>query len=109
MTAAISPGVAKRRSGTKRSSHACISAGSSFQPSSISVSTPPGATPTARIPRGASSTQEGQAMAEFSEGILIGRPASPEDIVPTALFLASSDSDYMTGQVIMIDGGMVLV
>jgi meso-butanediol dehydrogenase/(S,S)-butanediol dehydrogenase/diacetyl reductase len=52
---------------------------------------------------------EGQAMAEFSEGILMGRPATPEDIVPTALFLASPDSDYMTGQVIMIDGGMVLV
>ena len=52
---------------------------------------------------------EGQAMAEFSEGILIGRPATPEDIVPTALFLASADSDYMTGQVMMIDGGMVLV
>lgn len=52
---------------------------------------------------------EGQAMAEFSEGILVGRPATPEDIVPTALFLASADSDYMTGQVMMIDGGMVLV
>lgn len=51
---------------------------------------------------------EGQAMAEFSEGILIGRPATPRDIVPTALFLASSDSDYMTGQVVMIDGGMIL-
>jgi meso-butanediol dehydrogenase / (S,S)-butanediol dehydrogenase / diacetyl reductase len=51
----------------------------------------------------------GQPMAEFSEGILIGRPATPEDIVPTALFLASSDSDYVTGQVMMIDGGMVLV
>jgi meso-butanediol dehydrogenase/(S,S)-butanediol dehydrogenase/diacetyl reductase len=52
---------------------------------------------------------EGEPMAEFSEGILIGRPATPEDILPTALFLASSDSDYMTGQVMMIDGGMVLV
>jgi meso-butanediol dehydrogenase / (S,S)-butanediol dehydrogenase / diacetyl reductase len=51
----------------------------------------------------------GQPIAEFSAGILRGRPAKPEDIVPTALFLASSDSDYMTGQVIMIDGGMVLV
>lgn len=51
----------------------------------------------------------GQAMAEFSAGILRGRPATPDDIVGTALFLASSDSDYMTGQVIMVDGGMVLV
>lgn len=51
----------------------------------------------------------GEPIAEFSAGILRGRPATPDDIVPTALFLASSDSDYMTGQVIMIDGGMVLV
>lgn len=51
----------------------------------------------------------GEPIAEFSAGILRGRMAAPEDIVPTAVFLASSDSDYMTGQVIMIDGGMVLV
>lgn len=51
----------------------------------------------------------GQAMAEFSAGILRGRPATPEDLVGTALFLASADSDYLTGQVIMADGGMVLV
>ena len=41
--------------------------------------------------------------------ILLGRPAQPEDIVPTALFLASADSDYITGQVIPIEGGMILV
>jgi meso-butanediol dehydrogenase/(S,S)-butanediol dehydrogenase/diacetyl reductase len=51
----------------------------------------------------------GQAMAGFAEGILRGRPATPDDLVGTALFLASSDSDYLTGQVIMADGGMVLV
>ena len=41
--------------------------------------------------------------------ILLGRPAQPEDIVPTAIFLASADSDYITGQVIPIEGGMILV
>lgn len=51
----------------------------------------------------------GQAMTDFSAGILRGRAAEPEDVVGTALYLASSDSDYLTGQVIMIDGGMVLV
>lgn len=55
------------------------------------------------------SERPGQAMEEFSAGILVGRPATPEDIAGTALFLASTDSDYMTGQVVMIDGGMVLV
>lgn len=51
----------------------------------------------------------GQAMADFASDILRGRVATGEDILGTALYLASSDSDYLTGQVIMIDGGMVLV
>jgi len=51
----------------------------------------------------------GQAMEDFSAGILKGRPADPSDIAGTCRFLASTDSDYMTAQVIMIDGGMVLV
>ncbi|MFM6980203.1 MAG: SDR family NAD(P)-dependent oxidoreductase [Micrococcales bacterium] len=45
----------------------------------------------------------------MAAGILMGRAAQPEDIVPTALFLASSDSDYVTGQTMAIDGGMILV
>jgi meso-butanediol dehydrogenase/(S,S)-butanediol dehydrogenase/diacetyl reductase len=45
----------------------------------------------------------------MAAGILLGRAAEPEDIVPTALFLASPDSDYITGQVIPIEGGMILV
>ncbi len=55
------------------------------------------------------SERPGQAMNDFAAGILRGRPATVDDIMGTALYLASSDSDYMTGQVIMIDGGMVLV
>jgi meso-butanediol dehydrogenase/(S,S)-butanediol dehydrogenase/diacetyl reductase len=55
------------------------------------------------------SEKPGQAIEDFSAGILRGHPATPEEIVGTALYLASSDSDYLTGQVIMIDGGMVLV
>ncbi|HKE64177.1 MAG TPA: SDR family oxidoreductase [Micromonosporaceae bacterium] len=53
--------------------------------------------------------QPGQAMADFAAGILRGRPATPDEMVGTALFLASSDSDYITGQIVMADGGMVLV
>lgn len=51
----------------------------------------------------------GQAMEEFSAEILKGRVAKPEDITGTTTFLASHDSDYMTGQIVMIDGGMTLV
>lgn len=53
--------------------------------------------------------EPGTSMTNFSSDILRGRAALPEDLVGTALFLASGDSDYMTGQTIMIDGGKVLV
>ena len=55
------------------------------------------------------SERPGQAMDEFSSAILKGRVATPEDITGTTTFLASRDSDYMTGQIVMIDGGMTLV
>jgi meso-butanediol dehydrogenase/(S,S)-butanediol dehydrogenase/diacetyl reductase len=45
----------------------------------------------------------------MSSSILLGRPADPEDIVPTGVFLAAADSDYITGQIIPIEGGMILV
>lgn len=54
-------------------------------------------------------TRPGEAFESFSGANLIGRKGVAEDVIGTALFLASSDSDYMTGQTIMIDGGMVLV
>ncbi|WIX83743.1 glucose 1-dehydrogenase [Amycolatopsis carbonis] len=53
---------------------------------------------------------EGDAgFAAMAGDIILGRPAEPEDLVPTAVFLAGPDSDYITGQVIPIEGGMVLV
>ncbi|SLN29209.1 SDR family oxidoreductase [Roseisalinus antarcticus] len=55
------------------------------------------------------SERPGQAMEEFSSEILKGRVAQPQDITGTTTFLASRDSDYMTGQIVMIDGGMTLV
>jgi meso-butanediol dehydrogenase / (S,S)-butanediol dehydrogenase / diacetyl reductase len=50
-----------------------------------------------------------QAINDFSAGILLGRYSTPKDIAGVTTFLASSDSDYMTGQTIMVDGGMVLI
>jgi NAD(P)-dependent dehydrogenase (short-subunit alcohol dehydrogenase family) len=40
------------------------------------------------------------------EGIPIGHIGEPEDIAPVAVFLASEDSDYLTGEAIIVDGGM---
>jgi meso-butanediol dehydrogenase/(S,S)-butanediol dehydrogenase/diacetyl reductase len=53
--------------------------------------------------------RQGQALEEFGAGILLGRVSQPEDIGGLAAFLASRDSDYITGQTIMVDGGMVLL
>ncbi|WP_028322449.1 SDR family NAD(P)-dependent oxidoreductase [Desulfatiglans anilini] len=44
----------------------------------------------------------------YEERILLGRFAKTDDVVPVFLFLASGDSDYMTGQVLNVDGGTVL-
>jgi meso-butanediol dehydrogenase/(S,S)-butanediol dehydrogenase/diacetyl reductase len=55
------------------------------------------------------SSRPGEAMEEFAADILKGRVANPVDITGTTTFLASKDSDYMTGQIVMIDGGMTLV
>lgn len=51
----------------------------------------------------------GESMDKLAEDmILLKRYSYPEDVVGTASFLASSESDYMTGQLLMIDGGMVV-
>jgi meso-butanediol dehydrogenase / (S,S)-butanediol dehydrogenase / diacetyl reductase len=50
-----------------------------------------------------------QAIKDFSAGILLGRYSTPKDVTGVTTFLASSDSDYITGQTIMVDGGMVLI
>lgn len=44
----------------------------------------------------------------YESQILLGRTGTPDDIAPTAVFLASSDSDYITGQLLMVDGGIVI-
>ena len=51
--------------------------------------------------------QKGEEFKKFAEGIALGRTQEPEDVANFVSYLASSDSDYMTGQSIMIDGGIV--
>jgi len=44
----------------------------------------------------------------FLKSIPLKRPGSAEDVAKVVKFLASPDSDYITGQVIQVDGGMVM-
>ena len=48
-------------------------------------------------------------MTDFAQNTLMGRPAAPGELAPFLVYLASPESDYMTGQVYMVDGGQVLV
>jgi meso-butanediol dehydrogenase/(S,S)-butanediol dehydrogenase/diacetyl reductase len=41
------------------------------------------------------------------EGIALGRAQTPEDVAAFVSYLAGPDSDYMTGQAPLIDGGIV--
>ncbi len=54
---------------------------------------------------GATRTQE--MMDLWASSSPLGRLGEPADVAAVALFLASSDSDYLTGQAINVTGGMV--
>jgi D-sorbitol dehydrogenase (acceptor) len=47
----------------------------------------------------------GEPKRTFTATIPLGRIEQPEDVTGAAVFLASSDSDYMTQQTINVDGG----
>ncbi|MDP9375581.1 MAG: SDR family oxidoreductase [Chloroflexota bacterium] len=62
----------------------------------------PGATQT-EIPR---ETVTREVAHQFVEGQAVKRPETPEDLVGTVVFLASGESDFITGRTINIDDGM---
>ena len=48
-------------------------------------------------------------LEELKKNIPLGRCGKPEDIAGAALYLASDDSDWCTGQAISVDGGMSIL
>lgn len=44
----------------------------------------------------------------FLSVIPLKRPGTAQDVAATVAFLASPESDYMTGQVLQVDGGMLM-
>jgi meso-butanediol dehydrogenase / (S,S)-butanediol dehydrogenase / diacetyl reductase len=50
----------------------------------------------------------GEHQKKFESSILLGRLGEPEDIAKFVSYLASEGCDYITGQSMMIDGGVHL-
>ena len=50
----------------------------------------------------------GEAWKRRTAFIPLGRPETAEDVAGVVSFLASRDSDYMTGQAVNVDGGLVM-
>jgi 3-oxoacyl-[acyl-carrier protein] reductase len=46
--------------------------------------------------------------AEIMRMVALGRTATPQDVAPAAVFLASDEAAYVTGHVLTVDGGLVM-
>jgi len=49
-----------------------------------------------------------EVTAHYLEQIPLGRPGTADDVAAAVVFLASDEARYMTGQVLNVDGGMVM-
>ena len=66
----------------------------------------PGVTMTSMLKRSMESTQNPEERRRaLEQGVPLKRIADPNEIARGALFLASDDSSFMTGSVLVMDGG----
>ena len=56
-----------------------------------------------------SGAAKGETLEQYSRLIPLGRVQTADDVAGFVSYLAGPDSDYMTGQAVMIDGGVVMV
>jgi 3-oxoacyl-[acyl-carrier protein] reductase len=49
-----------------------------------------------------------QVKEAFVKSIPLGRPGTPDDVANVVRFLVSEEANYITGQVLNVDGGMVM-
>jgi NAD(P)-dependent dehydrogenase (short-subunit alcohol dehydrogenase family) len=64
---------------------------------------------TTLTPLGQSALADPELRRALESGIPLGRLGQPEDHVGSVLFLASDESDWMTGQMIVVDGGLSMI
>jgi NAD(P)-dependent dehydrogenase (short-subunit alcohol dehydrogenase family) len=83
-----------------------VSAAAELAPHGINVNGIAPGTVATELTRQVLDTPEKRAVAAAK--IPLGRVAQPEDLVGTAVFLASSDADYLCGHVVVVDGGWLL-
>jgi 2-deoxy-D-gluconate 3-dehydrogenase len=57
---------------------------------------------------GMTAEQMAAMMEQFAAQIPVGRMGAPDDIAKVVVFLASPASDYVTGELIVVDGGRLL-
>jgi NAD(P)-dependent dehydrogenase (short-subunit alcohol dehydrogenase family) len=65
--------------------------------------------PSALSPKALWYLEESKTYDQELAKVALGKFGSPEDIAPTAVFLASDDSAYVTGQTIGVDGGSTML